>query len=419
MSESPQLPWVLALYRDAFAGLPRRTWLLCLAGFLNRCGSMVLPFLSIYTSRRFGYSVEDAGFVVGLYGIGAIFGSLLGGHLCDRLGPVRVQIVMLAAAGVWMMLLPLAPTPTAFAAGVVALGLLNDAFRPGSITAAASSVPPALRRRALSLNRLMMNAGWAVGPTLGGFLIDVDARWMFVADGGTCLLAAAFLAVFLRGWQPHEDPPATTTTTLDPAAVLRGPFRDRYFLLLLAANLAAMVGFMQYFTTGTRYYENDLHLDGRSIGMLLAINPVMILLFEMPVVHALRTRAALPTVALGSFVFAAGYALLLLPALGAAGVALAMFVVAAGELLQMPMLASHINDHAPPHLRGAYNGAYGMCFCLGLVLAPSLGGLAYERGGAYGLWAMTVGLSLLAAVGFFGLHRHGQRQRAAAARGLG
>ncbi len=406
MSAPAPLRALATLYRDSFAGLPRRTWLLCFAGFVNRSGSMVVPFLSIYTSRRFGFTVEDAGFVVGLYGLGAIFGSLLGGWLCDRLGPVRVQIATLGVAGLWMMLLPLLRDPTWFALAIVVLGLLADAFRPGSITAAAASVPPALRRRAMSLNRLMMNAGWAFGPTIGGFLIDVDARWLFVADGGTCLLAATFLAVFLRGWQPHVE---TTAGATAPSA-LRGPFRDRYFLLLMAANLAAMVGFMQYFTTGTRYFENDLHLDGWTIGVLLAINPVMILLFEMPVVHLLRARSPLPTVALGSFLYAAGYALLLVPELGITGAALAMVVVAIGELLQMPMISSHINDHAPAHARGAYNGVYGMCFCLGLVIAPSLGGFSYERGGPFGLWAMTVGLTLLAALGFLALHRRSLRR---------
>ena len=44
---------LLRLYRDAFGGLPQRTWLLCTAAFLNRCGSMVVPLLGPYLKREF------------------------------------------------------------------------------------------------------------------------------------------------------------------------------------------------------------------------------------------------------------------------------------------------------------------------------------------------------------------------------
>ena len=57
---------VLRLYRDAFSGLPARTWLLAIAGFLNRAGSMVVPFLGLYLKDRFGYTPTEAGAVVGL-----------------------------------------------------------------------------------------------------------------------------------------------------------------------------------------------------------------------------------------------------------------------------------------------------------------------------------------------------------------
>jgi MFS family permease len=122
-----------------------------------------------------------------------------------------------------------------------------------------------------------------------------------------------------------------------------------------------------------------------AVGWFLAINPILITLCEMPVVHALRRHTALPVIALGSLVVGAGYLCMLLP-FGTGAIVLAMVVVAAGELLQMPLLGAHVNDHAPDHARGAYNGAYGMTFTLGLVLAPILGGALYDVAGATALW---------------------------------
>jgi MFS family permease len=80
-----------------------------------------------------------------------------------------------------------------------------------------------------------------------------------------------------------------------------------------------------------------------------------------------------------------------------------MVVVAGGELLQMPMLGSYVNDLAPDHARGAYNGAYSVNFTLALVLAPIGGGYLYAWAGAPALWtscgllgALSAGLFLWA-----------------------
>ncbi|MCA8966219.1 MAG: MFS transporter [Planctomycetes bacterium] len=388
---------VIRLYRDAFSGLPARTWLLAIAGFLNRAGSMVVPFLGLYLKDRFGYTPTEAGAVVGLYGAGAFLGSWLGGWLADRLGPVRVQVVTLGAASVWMLLMSTITQPLALAAAVFVLGVVNDAFRPGAVTAAAISAEPHLRRKALSLNRLAVNAGWAFGPTIGGYLVTVDFSLMFVADGLTCGLAAIWLGTRLGGWNPA--PPPHQDTGFLP---LR-PFKDRYFLGLMGANLIVLVAFMQYFTTGSRVLE-DAGYSKSEVGWFLAINPIVITLFEMPLVHALMKKRALPLIALGSLVVGVGYLCMLLP-LGWGALALAMLVVAVGELLQMPLLGSHLNDHAPAHLRGAYNGAYGMTFCLALILAPPLGGWTYDTFGSSALWWSCGAVGALASLWFWTLRR--------------
>ena len=386
----PSARAVFALYHDAFRGLPRLCWLLCLAAFLNRCGAMVVPFLGLYAKEQLGYSPEQAGVVLSVYGLGAATGSVLGGHLTDRVGPVRLQVWALLSSGLWMFGMAGALTPGWLEVATFVLATLNEAFRPGSVTAVAASAPASLRRKALSLNRLMLNLGWAVGPTIGGYLVQRDFDVMFYVDGGTCLVAAGFLAFGLRGYDLRSEPTADA-----PLKAAARPLRDRHFLWLMLANLVVMLAFMQYFTTGSRVFEDDGY-SRPQIGWLLAVNPILIVLFEMLVVHLTRRREALPIIALGSLVVGLGYAVLLAP-LGAAGVAVAMAVVAGGELLQMPLLGAYVNDHAPPRARGAYNGAYGMVFSLALVLAPLLGGVVYARLGQDALWILCAALGALGA----------------------
>ncbi len=388
---------VVTLYRDAFGGLPRITWLLCAAAFINRCGSMVVPFLGPYLKKDFDMSATHAGLVIGLYGAGAILGSWIGGRLTDRIGPVRLQVLACAASAAWMLLMTQVASVAALVPAVFVLGLLNDAFRPGSNTAAVMSCPVGLRRKALALNRFALNLGWAIGPTIGGYLVRADFAWMFVANGATCGLAALWLWSRLRNWNPLPPPPP-------PGSAHGGrPLHDPHFLWLMGANLLVLLAFMQYFTTGSRVFVDQGHTE-TTIGWLLAINPALITLFEMPIVHMLRGRRALPIVAAGSALVGLGYLCMLLP-FGLGAIVLALIVVTFGEVLQMPMLGAHVNDHAPDHARGAYNGAYGMSFTLALVLAPVLGGVLYDAGGAPALWSSCCALGVAACVMFAATRR--------------
>ncbi|MEJ2083001.1 MAG: MFS transporter, partial [Acidobacteriota bacterium] len=70
---------VFRLYRSAFTGLPRDIWVIALVSFVNRSGTMVLPFLALYLTLMKGFTASEAGRLVGLYGIGAIFGAYAGG----------------------------------------------------------------------------------------------------------------------------------------------------------------------------------------------------------------------------------------------------------------------------------------------------------------------------------------------------
>src|SRR4029079_6341817 len=85
--------------RDAYSGLPRATWVLAAVCFVNRCGTMVLPFLMLYLTSQRGFSAAAGGVVLSLYGVGAGVGAFSGGVLTDRLGAKRVQVASLGLGG--------------------------------------------------------------------------------------------------------------------------------------------------------------------------------------------------------------------------------------------------------------------------------------------------------------------------------
>jgi predicted MFS family arabinose efflux permease len=185
---------VTSAYREAFRGLPRRVWLLAVVTLVNRSGTMVVPFLSLYLTTQLGYTISQAGRVVALYGIGSVLGSLLGGWLADHIGAVRVVRWSLIGTGAGFLLLSQVHSLWALAATVLSLSVVAEAFRPAMLSSIALAAPPEVRTRSMSLLRLAINLGMSVGPAIGGLLAVKRYLWLFLVDAGTCWAAVAALA---------------------------------------------------------------------------------------------------------------------------------------------------------------------------------------------------------------------------------
>ena len=74
------------LYRNAFGGLSKDIWLLAFVTFVNRSGTMVVPFLTVYLTTKLQFSLTQAGWVMTCFGVGSVLGTLLGGKLTDKIG---------------------------------------------------------------------------------------------------------------------------------------------------------------------------------------------------------------------------------------------------------------------------------------------------------------------------------------------
>ncbi|MES1159453.1 MAG: MFS transporter, partial [Bacteroidota bacterium] len=128
----------ISLYTNAYSGLSRPTWLLSLVMLVNRSGTMVIPFMTIYlTQPSMGYSIGQAGLVMGIFGLGAICGGFLGGKITDHLGFYRVQLFTLTGGGLLFMLLGQVKSYPLICFCTFLLSLVNEAFRPANAAAIA------------------------------------------------------------------------------------------------------------------------------------------------------------------------------------------------------------------------------------------------------------------------------------------
>ncbi len=85
----------LTHYLANFKGFSREIWVLTLITFINRAGTMVLPFLSKYLKEDLHFDYNQLGWILFFYGLGSMLGSWLGGKLSDKIGFYKINLFKL------------------------------------------------------------------------------------------------------------------------------------------------------------------------------------------------------------------------------------------------------------------------------------------------------------------------------------
>ncbi|GAB4032210.1 MFS transporter [Spirosoma jeollabukense] len=415
------------LYQRAYQGLSPSVWLLAGVMLINRCGTMVLPYMTLYLTQKLHYSITNAGIVMAIYGLGAFVGTFLGGRLTDRIGFYYVQLVSLLFSGAALLTLQFITSFPLLCGSVFVFTLFGDAFRPANQTAIAYYSETENRTRAFSLNRLAINLGWSVGGGLGGLLASINYNLLFWADGLTCLTAGLVLWLYLPVPKvPGHNPTTAPIRSNQPDSTTSGqsiltrqkltsatPYRDTLFLTLVFCNTLYMLAFMQFFTMAPLYFKEKLDVPEQAIGLLLALNGLLIVFIEMALVYKLESqkRQKVHLITAGVLLEAVAYSVLALPglvSLAVPGMSIALsfiLIVTFSEMLVMPFLQSLIVERSKPATRGQYLAVYAMGGALAQTASPALGSQLVAHFGFSTHWLVVVGISLASAGGFWLLGR--------------
>jgi len=151
------LSYTRQLYKNAYNGLSRNTWYLSLVMLINRSGTMVIPFMTMYCTLSLHFSITQAGFVMGLFGLGAIAGAIIGGKTTDRFGFYPQQVASLLLGGIMFIVTGYQHSYVSLCISTFILSVCNESFRPANATAIAFYSNQENRTRSYSLNRLAIN----------------------------------------------------------------------------------------------------------------------------------------------------------------------------------------------------------------------------------------------------------------------
>ena len=384
---------------------PRRFWLLVGGTLLYLIAiSVAFPYTPLLLQRRLGVSTAVIGLIMGGSALVGLPLQPFAGSLSDRYGRRAVMMGCAACETVaygglafahhfWPVMILM----------VVDRGFGWPLYLTASNAMTADLLRPHLRAEGYGLVRLMVGAGYVIGPALAAVVLALGAplATLFLIAGGGCLLYLVFTVLVLRETHPRatRSRPATEFSEGPmPFGFLslftrpgrlharerrrsrmgRGWSRvlaDRRFVLFCLISLLPFFVLGQIYTTYPVLLTSYRHVPEATWGVLVSLIGLGMVLAQYPAVRATRRLDPLDAVGVASLVFGLGIGLAAFVPLGwplvltVCGISLAMALFA-------PLTATAVSHMATPELRGRYMGVWTLVWTGGgSALSPLLGGV--------------------------------------------
>ncbi|WP_281336075.1 MDR family MFS transporter [Flavobacterium eburneipallidum] len=381
-------------YINNFRGFRREVWILAMITFINRAGTMVLPFLSKYLKENLEFTYGQVGWIMIAFGLGSMLGSWIGGKLTDKIGFYKIMTFSLFTSGILFFVLQFITSFWGLCFGMFTIMAISDMFRPAMFVSLSVYAKPENRVRALSLVRLAVNLGFAAGPTLGGLIIlGLGYQGLFWIDGSSCIIAILIFALTVK-----EKKRISPTADEIPALTDRkSVYKDKPFWLLLFTLFIIVMVFFQIFTTLPLYHNEKFGLTEFQTGMLLSLNGLLVFLLEMPIVSIMERKSVnkIRIIAYGALCVALGYFVLLFDS-WIFILTVSIILLSFGEIFAFPFSNAVALNRAPKGQEGQYMGLFTMSFSLAHIACSKTGLDIIEHFGYKTNWIVMGCLGMLA-----------------------
>lgn len=375
-------------------GQPRDLWVLFLTTVINRAGTMVLPFLVLYLTRELHFTISQAGFIIALYGVGAMITAPLSGMLCDRYGAQRILKLSLFLSTVCLCVFPLAHRLETVILMTLLLAITTEMFRPAAAALVTSIVAPDQRKTGFAIFRQAVNIGMSIGPAIGGFLAGISFLYIFLIDALTSLAGGIIAAALLKAkTETHHHLRESTKISALPS---ESAWKNPRFVFFWFAIIPVLLTFFQHISAMPLYMVQELKLSEASYGLTFTFNTILVILFEVPLNVSIASWSSRRTLSLGSLLVAVGFGGLVF-ARNILTVIATVTVWTVGEMILFPGFSAYVAEIAPRNKQGQYMGFYTMAFSVAFTIGPWLGTLLMDRLGSNVTWITMFFFGLISA----------------------
>ncbi|MEO7978030.1 MFS transporter [Flavobacterium sp.] len=384
-------------YINNFKGFSREIWVLTFITYINRAGAMVMPFMTKYLHESFDFSLTEIGWMMACIGFGSLFGSWIGGKFTDKIGFYTIMLVSLFLTGFGLIAILFLYDFAEICIGLFLITTFADMYKPAMYVAVSNFSTKHNRTRALTLVRLAVNLGIVSGPVIAGLLITRNNYdYLFWIDGLTCVLSISIFMLLIDESKFYKARKRIQMKNKTIATNYKSVGNDKNFIIFLLASFLTAFLFFQLFTTIPLYNTEKLNLDQFEIGLLLALNGLVIFLFEMPLIGYLERKGSLATkiILLGSVFMASGFFCLIFTK-SIVGLVTSIILITIGQVLLFSFSNTFAFNRAIKGHEGRYMAMYAMSFSAAQILSPKISFSIIESFSYFSNWLLMGGIGLV------------------------
>lgn len=362
----------------------------------------LIPYLSLYVTDHFAWSMALAGLLLGIRQVSQQGLSFLGGLLADRIGLKKTMVSGVLLRGVGFIAFGFCIEVWQFFVAAVISGLGGALFEPAFQAAYARLTPAEHRKSLFSLKNVIINIG-IIGSTLvGGLLTNIDFFYLSLFSG-FLFISISFICTLLL---PKLEAEPTGNSLLKDLGSILTDFRFIAYTVILIGYYYL---FMQMFLTIPKIAE-ELLGDSQGVAYAYCTIALSVILGQMQVAKWLNKYSnRFMLIAIGSLVMGIGLFLFSfasnLPVL-----LIFCFIFAIGTMIAGPIINDVVAVIAPRGKLASYYGFNGYALAIGGALSTTVGGWFYDLGEKYDMDFLPWVFCLCVAVGvFMGLMQIGKK----------
>ncbi|MEM0176088.1 MAG: MFS transporter, partial [Metallosphaera sp.] len=315
-----------------------------------------------------------------------ILASISGGIITDYLGRKKTIVISTISSSMVLLLAYVINAPLVVSSVVLIQTFFNTLYNVSSTTIVGDVYKGKTELvKAFSRQRVGINAGWAIGPLVGGFIFtDYGFR--------TLLLAASVLVLLpipLIRFLPDFKGEGRLTFNL-----------SRDFLIFLIPTFLTFTIIGQLGFGLLTYYNSVLRFTEFQVGLLFGVNGLIIVALQDLTGRLINKRIGL--ISVGMIIYGIGYFIVSLVTNYYIAI-LQMVIITAAEMIVSPLSQTIANSLAHQKSRGKQMGLYSMVTGMGRIAGSSLVSelMIYYLYAPQILWGMISSLGLISSIMYY------------------
>ena len=381
-----------------FPNLDIRLWILAAGRLLSQIGiGFTLFYAPLFFADDVGLSATAIGLGLGSQSVSGMFGRFAGGSMADspRWGRRRTLLLSAAISALADGCFVITNDFTGFVIANLLMGLGVGLYWPATEAVVADLTTAHNRNEAFAIVRLADSLGLSAGVVLGGAMIAAFQayRLLFALDGITFIVFYAIVAVAIT------ETLSTQTTAGNFWQGWQVAICDRTLQIYVVVNSLFTLYLSQSQSTLPLYLNRFTSLDNHAaVGGIFTWAIVLTALCQLPMVRWLKRfpqpHALMIALAFWALTFLStwlvGQQFITPPAF----VLFGLTAMALGTVAYTPIASALVVGIAPNELRGVYLSVNSMCWAVGYLIGPPLGGWALDHTMAHQFWLWLMASTL-------------------------